>query len=76
MKTTLWEEFKRGVKCIQRGEELIASAWSGNANAEEVRNLWHCSTCGYMFETLDPIDKETKLPIELAKEFLPSLVLE
>ena len=76
MTSTSLENSKREVNCILCGEELIAPAWSGQANTEEVRNLWHCAKCGYMFETLDPFDEETALPIDLAEEMLPSLVVE
>jgi len=61
------------VRCAQCGEELTAPAWSGHGNAQEARNLWHCPNCGYMFESLEPINA---LPIELAETFLPSLVME
>jgi uncharacterized Zn finger protein len=60
------------VKCDRCGEELIAPVWS-DANRPHLRSLWHCTNCGYVFETLDP---KTPLPIELAKEFLPTLVIE
>ncbi len=62
------------VKCARCGEELAAPAWSEHANAQEARNLWHCANCGYMFESLDPLD--APLSIELAEEFLPNLVME
>jgi len=65
MTSTLSENFKPTVECIQCREELIAPAWSGHANTEEVRNLWHCPICGYMFETLD---REATRPIDLAEE--------
>jgi DNA-directed RNA polymerase subunit RPC12/RpoP len=61
------------VKCARCGEELIAPEWSEPANMQELRHLWHCTECGYVFETLDP---KVPLPMELAKQFLPSLVLE
>jgi transcription elongation factor Elf1 len=61
------------VKCARCGEELVAPAWSESVNSQELRNLWHCTNCSYVFETLDP---KTPLPVELATQFLPSLVIE
>ena len=61
------------VKCSRCGEQLIAPEWSEHANAQELRRLWHCTECGYVFETLDP---KAPLPMELAKQFLSTLVLE
>ena len=63
------------VECARCGEELTAAAWSGPTGAQELRNLWHCPNCGYMFESLDPIG-DALLPIELAEKFLPRLVIE
>ncbi len=76
MASTLSENLERGVKCTECGEVLTAPAWSGQANAEEVRNLGHCSNCGYGFETLDPFDEEAALPTKMVEEFLPGLVVE
>jgi hypothetical protein len=56
----------REVKCARPRDQLIAPAWSGDAGEKEVRNLWHCANCGYMFESVD---------IELTEEFLPDLVI-
>jgi hypothetical protein len=74
--STLLKTFKREVNCVQCREEQIAPAWSGQASTEYVRNLWQCAKCGYVFETLDPIDKETAPPLDLAEEMLPTLVVE
>jgi hypothetical protein len=54
------------VKCGLCAEELIAPAWSVHTKAA-VRNFWHCTNCGYVFESLG---QKTPLPIELAEEFL------
>ena len=45
------------------------------ACAAEVRDFWRCCKCGYMFETLRLIDAEQRLPMELAEEFFPSLLI-
>jgi len=44
---------KKEVKCGLCAEELIAPEWSAYANAQAVRNFWHCTNCGYVFESLD-----------------------
>jgi hypothetical protein len=61
------------LKCDRCVEALVAPAWSEKSNVQELRNLWRCTNCHYVFETLDP---KAPLPIELAKRFLPSLVVE
>jgi DNA-directed RNA polymerase subunit RPC12/RpoP len=71
-------EFREGkmqkdVKCALCGDKLIAPEWSEDTNAHDVRNVWHCTNCGYVFESLDL--KEPLLPFALADQFLPSLVI-
>ena len=63
------------ISCPRCGEEPIAPAWSGHISAAEVRDFWRCCKCGYMFETLRLIDAEQRLPMELAEEFFPSLLI-
>jgi hypothetical protein len=58
---------QKQVKCALCAEELIAPEWSGYANAQAVRNFWHCTNCGYVFESLD---RKTSLQIECVQEFL------
>jgi hypothetical protein len=60
------------VKCGLCGEELIAPVWFGRTNTHEVKNVWHCTNCGYVFESLD---QEAPLPFALAEQFLPSLII-
>ena len=55
------------VKCGLCGEELIAPEWSGFTKARAVRNFWHCTNCGYVFEALD---RKTPVQIECVQEFL------
>jgi len=56
------------VKCALCAEELIAPAWSAYTNAHEVRNFWHCTNCGYVFESLE---RKTPVQIErVVREFL------
>ncbi len=38
--------------CAQCGTQLSAPAWSEPVNARQVRHLWNCGDCGYVFETL------------------------
>ncbi len=64
-----------GAECTQCGEGLTAPAWSGHVSIKEVRNFWHCSKCGYMFETLDLLDAETPLSLAHAEEFLTGLLV-
>ena len=61
------------MKCERCGEELTAPAWSGNVEPCEIHNIWQCTKCGYIFKSVDP---RTPLPLELAKQFLPNLVME
>ena len=68
------ETFRDSISCPRCGEEPIAAAWSGYISAAEVRDFW-CCKCGYMFETLRLIDAEQRLPMELAEEFFPSLLV-
>jgi transcription elongation factor Elf1 len=52
------QNLDRGVECTQCGEQLTAPAWSGHVSVNEFRNFWHCSKCGFMFETLDVLDAD------------------
>jgi transcription elongation factor Elf1 len=54
------QNLDRGVQCTQCGEELTVPAWSGHVSVNEFRNFWHCSKCGFMFETLDVLDDEAQ----------------
>jgi predicted RNA-binding Zn-ribbon protein involved in translation (DUF1610 family) len=38
--------------CAQCGAQLSAPTWSEPVSARQVRHLWNCSDCGYVFETL------------------------
>ena len=38
--------------CAQCGTQLSAPAWSEPASERQVRHLWNCRDCGYVFETL------------------------
>ena len=60
---------RKEVKCRLCAEELIAPEWSGYTNAQAVRNFWHCTNCGYVFESLDP---KTRLPIEFIRTGKPN----
>jgi transcription elongation factor Elf1 len=39
------------IECAQCGEELFVPEWSEFVDAQRVRHLWNCDTCGYTFET-------------------------
>jgi hypothetical protein len=60
------------VKCRLCSEKLIAPEWSEYTNAHEVQNVWHCTNCGYVFESLD---RKAPPPFALAEQFLPSLII-
>jgi uncharacterized Zn finger protein len=38
--------------CAQCGTALKRPVWSEPVDARQVRHLWNCSECGYVFETL------------------------
>lgn len=38
--------------CAQCGARLDAPAWSEPVKERQVRHLWNCTDCGYVFETL------------------------
>lgn len=38
--------------CAQCGTELNAPTWSEPVSELQVRHLWNCHDCGYVFETL------------------------
>ena len=61
--------------CPRCGEELSASMWSAHLTVDEVRDFWHCSKCGNMFETLSSISEESMLSPEAIEEFLPNLLV-
>jgi transcription elongation factor Elf1 len=61
--------------CPRCGEELIASAWSEHLSVSEVRDFWHCSKCGNMFETLSSVSEDSTLSPEVIEEFLPTLLV-
>jgi hypothetical protein len=58
---------QKKVTCALCAEELIAPEWSGYAKVQAVRNFWHCTNCGYVFESLD---QKTPVQIERVQEFL------
>jgi transcription elongation factor Elf1 len=66
------QNLDRGVECTQCGEQLTAPAWSGHVSVNEFRNFWHCSKCGFMFETLDVLDDAAPAP---AEELLAGLLV-
>ena len=37
--------------CAQCGMQLTLPVWSEPVNARQVRHLWNCGDCGYVFET-------------------------
>jgi hypothetical protein len=38
--------------CAQCGTGLNRPAWSEPVDERQVRHLWNCGDCGYVFETL------------------------
>jgi uncharacterized Zn finger protein len=38
--------------CAQCGMQLERPAWSEPVNERQVRHLWNCAECGYVFETM------------------------
>jgi uncharacterized Zn finger protein len=38
--------------CAQCGAQLKRPAWSEPVNERQVRHLWNCGDCGYVFETM------------------------
>jgi len=72
---TQHQHIDRGAICVRCGDTITVPTWSGAVSLEEARNFWRCSSCGYMFETLDPILIESTLPVEVVDEFLPSLLV-
>jgi ribosomal protein L37AE/L43A len=38
--------------CAQCGAQLKRPAWSEPVNQRQVRHLWNCGDCGYVFETM------------------------
>lgn len=38
--------------CAQCGTELKRPAWSEPVDERQVRHLWNCRDCGYVFETM------------------------
>ena len=38
--------------CAQCGARLDAPAWSEPVKERQVRHLWNCRDCGYVFETM------------------------
>ena len=38
--------------CAQCGAQLKGPAWSEPVNQRQVRHLWNCGDCGYVFETM------------------------
>jgi hypothetical protein len=56
---------KKKSRCIAQGITHVCD--SANGSFDRIR-----TGCGYMFESVDP---KIPLPIELAEEFLPNLVI-
>jgi uncharacterized Zn finger protein len=38
--------------CAQCGTRLSRPVWSEPVNQRQVRHLWNCRDCGYVFETM------------------------
>lgn len=38
--------------CAQCGAQLKRPVWSEPVNERQVRHLWNCGDCGYVFETM------------------------
>ncbi|MFZ5689788.1 MAG: hypothetical protein ACOY5F_00900 [Pseudomonadota bacterium] len=38
--------------CAQCGTQLKRPAWSEPVTESQVRHLWNCRDCGYVFETM------------------------
>ena len=38
--------------CAQCGAQLKRPAWSERVDERQVRHLWNCRDCGYVFETM------------------------
>ncbi|HTQ83217.1 MAG TPA: hypothetical protein VMI47_08085 [Pseudolabrys sp.] len=68
-------EFRHSTTCTQCGEDLIAPERSEYVGMREIRHFWCCSNCGCEFDTLDCLPDDEKLPPELVKDFLPTLLV-
>jgi hypothetical protein len=66
---------RHSTECALCRKQMIAPARAEYVSAREVHNLWCCSDCGYVFETLDHLPVEATLPTELIEEFLPNLMV-
>jgi hypothetical protein len=40
-----------GMRCVQCGDELLASEWSEYRNERQVHHVWSCWKCDCCFET-------------------------
>ena len=49
--------------CKQCGDTLIAPEWSEYVTKQHIRHLWHCTDCGYQFETSVYLPPDLELTI-------------
>jgi hypothetical protein len=49
--TTMSLAISGALPCAQCGTKLTRPVWSEPVDARQVRHLWNCSDCGYVFET-------------------------
>lgn len=50
--TTTILSISGALPCAQCGSKLNRPSWSEPVDARQVRHLWNCRDCGYVFETL------------------------
>jgi hypothetical protein len=61
--------------CEQCKTHLIAPEWSEAINVRQTVHIWSCPICGNEFETIDDGTEPVPSDTELAKEFLPNLMV-
>ena len=64
-----------GTTCAKCREPLIAPEWSEYVSEQSVINLWHCTNCGYQFETEACVPVDTEADALAIKDFFPSLLV-
>jgi hypothetical protein len=69
-----------GIRCVQRGDELIAPEWSEYRNEQQVHHVWRCWKCDCCFETFANIESmedniASMEDIETSDDIFPSLLV-
>ena len=75
MSTSIKEPLALSAQCPRCKMNVIGDEWSEAVDDRQTVHLWHCSMCGYDFETLEDHVEPALTEANLVQEFLPNLIV-